>query len=129
MLKDKYCMDTKNCVVAYCLTFNVYKTCLFDVRTIIWKLTSFHLNVFFKKKVWYIYPVPRTVYNQDSHFLLVGSGTITTYSPSYKKIFNVVFQYILKSIESFLIQNYSNAKNIQIRQKFWSDSRLLNWKN
>ena len=47
--------------------------------------------------------------------LLVGSGTATTSSPS--KIFIKVFQCILKSIKTFLIQNCTNAKKIQVRQK------------
>ena len=56
--------------------------------------------------------MPRTVYNQERQFLLVGFGTTTTYIPSDTKIFIKVFQRILKSIKTFLIQNYlySNAK-------------------
>ena len=47
-------------------------------------LTSFHFNDFLKK-VWYAQSVPPTVYNQKYYFLLVGSGTATTYSPSIAK--------------------------------------------
>ena len=42
-------------------------------------LTPFHFNAFLKK-VSYAWPVPDTTYNQRSHFLLLGSGTPTTYS-------------------------------------------------
>ena len=55
-----------------------------------------------------------TIYNQKSHFLLAGSGTAITYSPlnTKPKFFTEVFQYILKSLETFLIPNYfyTNAK-------------------
>ena len=56
--------------------------------------------------------MPRTVYNQEHQFLLVGFGATTTFSPSDTKIFIKVFQRILKSMKTFLIQNYfySNAK-------------------
>ena len=47
--------------------------------------------------------MPHTVYNQKSHFLPVGSGTTTTYSPSNTKF---SLQCILKSIKTFLIQSY-----------------------
>ena len=47
--------------------------------------------------------------------------------------FNKVFQYILKSLETFFIQNNScsNAKytNKIKKDKFWSDDRFLNRKN
>ena len=46
---------------------------------IVGALTSLHFNVF-PKKVWYAYSVSRTVYNKESQFLLVVSGTRTTYS-------------------------------------------------
>ena len=55
----------------------------------------------------------RTVHNQKSHFLPVGSGATIIYRPAFKyKIFIKVFQYILKSIKTFLIQNffYSDVK-------------------
>ena len=64
--------------------------------------------------------MPRTVYNQKSNFLLVGSGTTTTYSPSNTEFsFIKVFQYILKSIKTFLFQNYfyNNAKKYKQDKK------------
>ena len=47
-----------------------------------------------------------TICNQKIHFLLVGSGTTTTYSLSNTKFSFKVFQCILKSKKTFLIQNY-----------------------
>ena len=56
--------------------------------------------------------MPRTVYNQESQVLLVGSGATTTYSPSNTKFSLKYFKRILKSIKTFFIRNYcySNAK-------------------
>ena len=51
--------------------------------------------------------MPSTVYNQKSHFLLVGSGTTTTYGTSNTKFVNKVFQYTLKSPETLLTQTIS----------------------
>ena len=58
----------------------------------------------------------RTVYNQKSHFLLIGSGTTTTYNDSNTKFLLKVLHYILKSTKLFLIQNYfySNAKKYKL---------------
>ena len=42
--------------------------------------------------------MPTTINNQKNHFLLISSGTTTTYSPSNTK---KVFQYILKLLETF----------------------------
>ena len=45
-----------------------------------------------------------------------------------------MFQYILRSLDTFLIRNYfySNAKKYKYdkkkQNKFWSDSRFINWK-
>ena len=48
--------------------------------------------------------MPRTVYNQKSNFLLVGSGIKTIYSPSNKKVFVKVLQYLK------INRNFSNSK-------------------
>ena len=55
--------------------------------------------------------MPRTVYNQENHFLLVGSGNNHLQPFKYKGV-TKVFQHILKLIETFLIQSYfySNTK-------------------
>ena len=41
-------------------------------------VTSFHFNVS-QKTVWFAWPVSRIVYNQKSHFLLIGCGTTAIY--------------------------------------------------
>ena len=67
----------------------------------------------------------RTVYNQKSHLLLVGSGTTTTLSHLSTKLIKV-FQYILKLIETFLIQSYfySNAKKYKQDKKTGTNIEL-----
>ena len=45
--------------------------------------------------------MPSTVYNQKRHYLLVGSGTYITYNLLNTKFFYKVFQYILKTLETF----------------------------
>ena len=47
-------------------------------------LTSFYLNVFLKKGLVDL-ASPRTICNEESQSLLVGSGTATIYSPSNTK--------------------------------------------
>ena len=73
---------------------------------------SFHFNVF-RKKVGHAELVPCTWYNQESQSLLVGCGSIATYSPSDTKYSSKYFNVCdLKSITIYLIQNcfYINAK-------------------
>ena len=56
--------------------------------------------------------MPRTVYNQSSHLLLVGSGTTTTYSPSNTelslKYFNI--QSIFKTFSKVIPKNKNKTK-------------------
>ena len=76
--------------------------------------------------------MPCTVYNQESQFLRVGSGTATTYSSSNTKFsvkyFNLKINKNIFNSKLFL----QWCKKIQIRQKNWgkfqSDNRFLNLK-
>ena len=61
------------------------------------------------------------------YFLLVVSGTATTCYPSN------VFPCLLKSLETFLVQNFSivipkNTNKTKKQGKFWSDNRFISWK-
>ena len=100
---------------------------------LVWALTSFHFNVFISKgliclasALYHLWP--------KMLFLIHCFWDNNHLQPFKYNIFIKVFQCILKSIETFLIQNYyySNAKKDKKKKKktdkFLSDNRFLNWK-
>ena len=81
-------------------------------------LISFHFNVFLKKV-----SSTSTAYNQKKSFLSPWYWKKTIKYKSFKE----VFQFILKSLETFLIQNYFCIVMPKIKNKTKSDHRFLNW--
>ena len=72
--EDKRCKGTKKCVVAKSLTFDDYKTCLFEGKT------SYRDQMFFENKKHEIYTVSKTkiALNRDDDKRLVKQDGITT---------------------------------------------------
>ena len=66
---------------------------ILNISNMVGALTSFHFNDFLKNFDMFSQYLVQSI-TKKSHFLLIGSGITTTY------------QYILKSIENLLIQNY-----------------------
>ena len=73
-LENKICKGTKKCVVAKSLTFDDYKTCLFEGKTI------YRDQMLFENKKHEIYTVNKTkiALNRDDDKRLVKQDGITT---------------------------------------------------
>ena len=74
---------------------------------------------FFKKIASYAYPVSNIIYNQESQFLLIGSGTATSYSPlntkfsvKYFNIESIQFQ-VFETISKVMPKNTNQAEKKQ----------------
>ena len=88
------------------------------------KYTAFHFwswhrrrfSPMFFEKVGYGWPVTRTVYNQKSHFLLVGFVTAAIYSPLNTK-FSFKFFHILFLFQTTSIVMPKNINKIKQRYK------------
>ena len=73
-LKDKYCKDTKMCVVTESLTFDDYKICLFDDET------KYREQMLFEKKKYKVCTVKKhkISLNRGNYKRLVKPDGITT---------------------------------------------------
>ena len=78
-VEEKHCKGTKKCVVAEGLTFDDYKTCLFDGETI------YKEQVLFENKKHTIYKVNKhkIALNRDDDKRLVQADGITTLARGY----------------------------------------------
>ena len=81
-MEDKHCKRTKKCVVAESLTFDDYKACLFDGKTI------YKEQMLFENKKHEVYTVNKhkIALNRDDDKRLVKEDGITTLARGYLKL-------------------------------------------
>ena len=76
-VEEKRCKGTKKCVVAEGLTFDDYKTCLFDGKTV------YREQMLFENKKHEVYTVNKHKMNRDNDKRVVQAGGITTLARGY----------------------------------------------
>ena len=76
-VEEKRCKGTKKCVVAEGLTFDDYKTCLFDDKTV------YREQMLFENKKHEVYTVNKHKMNRDNDKRVVQAGGITTLARGY----------------------------------------------
>ena len=76
-VEEKRCKGTKKCVVAEGLTFDDYKTCLFDGKTV------YREQMLFENKKHEVYTVNKHKMNRDNDKRVEQAGGITTLARGY----------------------------------------------
>ena len=78
MLGDKHCKGTKKCVVAKSLSFDDYKTCMFDGKTVCRKLMLFE-----NKKQVFMVRKHKKALNRDDGRRKIQASVIMTLARRY----------------------------------------------